>query len=94
MLNQTSPSDPYEDAVVPAECGGDMDPGQLDLSLDLNGLDQDELLMSRSTTLTGIYEEHDNLSFEHDEEDEVDIGVEGTSALDEQQFEDDKVCMV
>lgn len=94
--NQPLPLDhPSEDRV--ALVSGDTDLGVLDLGLDLTGVasDQDEFLMSQSTNMTSIYGEYDNHSYEYDEEEEeVDLGVEGTSALEKQEFEDDKVCMV
>ncbi|XP_041481260.1 voltage-dependent calcium channel type A subunit alpha-1-like isoform X7 [Lytechinus variegatus] len=89
--SRTLPLDPSEDCVVPVN--GDMDLGLLDLGLDLNGVDQEEFLLSQSTTMTSIYEEYDNQSFEHDEEEEIDLGVEGMSALKEQEFEDQAIEM-
>ncbi|XP_030853656.1 voltage-dependent calcium channel type A subunit alpha-1 isoform X7 [Strongylocentrotus purpuratus] len=91
--SRTLPLDPSEDCVAPVS--GNTDLGLLDLGLDLTGValsDQDEFLMSQSTNMTSIYGEYDNHSYEYDEEEEeeVDLGVEGTSALEEQEFEDDK----
>ncbi|XP_072176980.1 uncharacterized protein [Diadema setosum] len=73
---------PLED---PVEEQDQFHPSEVDLGLDLTSL-------TRSPTLTSIYEEeYDNASYEHDEG-EVDLGVEGTTAL-EDGVEESEVCM-